>query len=139
MISVVIPALDEERALPVTLRARVRWSRREDDEGGPAGMGLSFADVDAVFLKGGDQGASFIPGDPAGSALMKAVLWTDPDFKMPPKERMPKGEVDLLESWIRKGAPWGAAAKPAAKPATPPMTAPPMAPMPPAAGAAAGG
>lgn len=37
------------RALPVTLRARVRWSRTEDDEGGPAGMGLSFADVDAVL------------------------------------------------------------------------------------------
>ena len=37
------------RALPVTLRARVRWNRSEDDESGPAGMGLSFADVDAVL------------------------------------------------------------------------------------------
>lgn len=37
------------RALPVTLRARVRWNRRSDSRDGPAGMGLSFADVDAVL------------------------------------------------------------------------------------------
>lgn len=37
------------RAAPVSLRASVRWSRNEDDESGPAGMGLSFADVDAVL------------------------------------------------------------------------------------------
>jgi uncharacterized protein (TIGR02266 family) len=37
------------RALPVTLCARVRWNRSEDDDSGPAGMGLSFADVDAVL------------------------------------------------------------------------------------------
>ena len=37
------------RALPVTLRARVRWNRSEDSNSGPAGMGLSFADVDAVL------------------------------------------------------------------------------------------
>ena len=37
------------RALPVTLRARVRWNRREDNSDGPAGMGLSFADVDGVL------------------------------------------------------------------------------------------
>ena len=34
---------------PVSLRARVRWSRTEDDESGPAGMGLSFADVDSML------------------------------------------------------------------------------------------
>lgn len=38
-----------DRPLPVVLRARVRWSRAEDNEEGPAGMGLSFADVDAVL------------------------------------------------------------------------------------------
>jgi uncharacterized protein (TIGR02266 family) len=37
------------RALPVTLRARVRWNRSEDNLDGPAGMGLSFADVDGVL------------------------------------------------------------------------------------------
>ena len=37
------------RTLPVTLRAKVRWNRLEDDAEGPAGMGLSFADVDSVL------------------------------------------------------------------------------------------
>lgn len=37
------------RSLPVTLRARVRWNRAEDTAEGPAGMGLSFADVDGVL------------------------------------------------------------------------------------------
>ena len=38
-----------DRKLPVTLRARVRWNRSEDNADGPAGMGLLFADVDAVL------------------------------------------------------------------------------------------
>lgn len=37
------------RMLPVTLRARVRWNRVEDSPEGPAGMGLSFADVDGML------------------------------------------------------------------------------------------
>lgn len=37
------------RALPVTLRATVRWNRNEDGVEGPAGMGLSFADVDGML------------------------------------------------------------------------------------------
>ncbi|MFO7561702.1 MAG: TIGR02266 family protein [Enhygromyxa sp.] len=37
------------RSLPVTLRARVRWNRAEDTPEGPAGMGLSFADVDGML------------------------------------------------------------------------------------------
>jgi uncharacterized protein (TIGR02266 family) len=37
------------RALPVSLRAQVRWNRPDDNEEGPAGMGLSFADVDAML------------------------------------------------------------------------------------------
>lgn len=37
------------RTLPVALKARVRWNRAEDNAEGPAGMGLAFADVDAVL------------------------------------------------------------------------------------------
>jgi uncharacterized protein (TIGR02266 family) len=37
------------RSEPLSLRARVRWTRLEDDAEGPAGMGLSFADVDAML------------------------------------------------------------------------------------------
>lgn len=37
------------RDAPVSLRARVRWTRLRDNEEGSAGMGLSFADIDAVL------------------------------------------------------------------------------------------
>jgi len=45
MLSLCVPG----RARPVSLRAKVRWNRSEDTSSGPAGMGLSFADVDAVL------------------------------------------------------------------------------------------
>ncbi|PRP93485.1 PilZ domain protein [Enhygromyxa salina] len=44
-----------DRKLPVTLRARVQWNRTEDEADGPAGMGLSFADVDGVLGEHIDQ------------------------------------------------------------------------------------
>lgn len=44
---------------PVQLSARVRWVRNVDSERGPAGMGLSFKDVDAVL---GDTIDSIVSG-----------------------------------------------------------------------------
>ena len=37
-------------------------------------------------------------------ALLRAVRWTDPDLKMPPKEKLDAKAVDDLEAWIRRGA-----------------------------------
>lgn len=37
------------RERPVPIEARVRWVRGEDSESGPAGMGVSFHDVDGVL------------------------------------------------------------------------------------------
>ncbi len=37
------------RAMPLSLSAIVRWNRLEESEEGPAGMGLSFADIDAML------------------------------------------------------------------------------------------
>src|SRR5215204_813513 len=39
------------------------------------------------LLKGGDLGASLVPGHPDKSLLIKAIKWTDDDLKMPPKKR----------------------------------------------------
>src|SRR6185436_8720562 len=64
-------------------------------------------------LKGGDGGPALVPGKPDQSLLIKGITWDDPDFQMPPKEKMPAGEIDLLRQWISKGAPWsGSTAKP---------------------------
>lgn len=38
-----------DHAQPVTIDAVVRWVRAEDSDRGPAGMGLSFADVDSIL------------------------------------------------------------------------------------------
>src|SRR5215468_1502067 len=35
--------------------------------------------------KGGDSGASIVPGDPEKSLMIKAIRYTDPDLQMPPK------------------------------------------------------
>src|SRR5437868_12746933 len=53
-------------------------------------------------LKGGDTGPSLVPGKPDQSLLLKAVHWEDPDLQMPPKEKLPAGEIALLREWIAK-------------------------------------
>jgi hypothetical protein len=56
------------------------------------------------WQQGGDNGPAIRPGDPDRSLLMKAVHYGDPDFAMPPKGRLPAGEIAILEEWIRSGA-----------------------------------
>src|SRR5262245_23751617 len=46
-------------------------------------------DSRAGLLQGGSQGAAIRPGDPDGSLLVKAIRYTDPDLRMPPKGRLP--------------------------------------------------
>ena len=48
--------------------------------------GLRLDSADAI-LKGGDTSPAIIPGDVEGSLLIKAVRYTDPDLKMPPKKK----------------------------------------------------
>ncbi len=65
--------------------------------------GLSLASR-AVILRGGDSGAAIVPGKPAESLLVKAINYVD--FEMPPKSRLPEGEVAILTEWVKRGAPW---------------------------------
>ncbi|MFN3484561.1 MAG: PSD1 and planctomycete cytochrome C domain-containing protein [Planctomycetota bacterium] len=88
-------------------------------EGGGKVKGGLRLDSRETVLKGGNQGPAVVPGDPAGSLLLRAVSYADPDLKMPPKERLPRGEVEILERWIRMGAPWSAA-----PPSAPPRARP---------------
>ena len=65
--------------------------------------GLSLASR-AAMLRGGDSGAAIVPGKPNESLLVKAINYVD--FEMPPKSRMPDGEVAILTEWVKRGAPW---------------------------------
>ena len=55
--------------------------------------------------QGGDLGPAVVPGQPDESLLIKMIRWTDDEHQMPPKEKLPPGEIALLEEWVKRGAP----------------------------------
>jgi mono/diheme cytochrome c family protein len=66
-------------------------------------------------LAGGDSGAAIVPGDAAGSLLIKYVTGEDPEQIMPPNgENLSAEQIDLLKAWIDAGADWPDAADQAA-------------------------
>ena len=73
--------------------------------------GTSFIFREEALGIGESGKAIVVPGDPAGSELMRRIKSSDPDDKMPPPEEHPDGleddQVALLERWIQEGAPWG--------------------------------
>jgi cytochrome c553 len=58
------------------------------------------------LLKGGDSGASVVPGDPNKSLLIQALRYRSDDLKMPPDKRLPDGVIADFERWVRDGARW---------------------------------
>jgi hypothetical protein len=62
-------------------------------------------DSRAAMLKGGQSGASLVPGDPDKSLLIQAVRQTG-ELKMPKGGKLKKEEVDALVEWVRAGAVW---------------------------------
>ena len=65
-------------------------------------------DSRAALLAGGDTGAAIVPGDADGSLLIQAIRHDDPDFAMPPKEKLADEAIHDLERWVALGAPWPA-------------------------------
>ncbi len=57
------------------------------------------------LLEGGDSGPSIVAGKPKESLLVKAMRYTDPDLKMPPKNKLPEEVLADFEKWIAMGAP----------------------------------
>lgn len=66
--------------------------------------GLLLDSPDA-WMRGGDRGAAIAVGDAAGSLLIKAVRYNDPDLLMPPTERLNDEDISKLEAWVKMGAP----------------------------------
>ena len=61
-------------------------------------------DARSLVLKGGDSGAAAVPGKVAESLLVKAINYDT--FEMPPKGKLPQGEIDILTKWVELGLPW---------------------------------
>ena len=64
-------------------------------------------DAKPFAFKGGHDGLAIVPGDLTKSLLLKRVLSTDDDDRMPPEgDRLSPEQIALLKSWIEKGAVW---------------------------------
>jgi hypothetical protein len=57
------------------------------------------------WLKGGDRGRAVVPGNATESLLIQAVRYTDPDFQMPPGEKLSDESIARLVAWVKMGAP----------------------------------
>lgn len=64
------------------------------------------ADHIAHLKAGGDSGPALVPGKPDESPMIEAIRYKDPDFQMPPKEKLQDKEIAILEKWVALGAPW---------------------------------
>ena len=69
---------------------------------GQAGLRL---DSMAGILKGGRSGPAVVPGSAAQSLLIHAINH-DTLLQMPPKSKLPLGEVAVLTKWVDTGANW---------------------------------
>lgn len=60
---------------------------------------------------GGDRGSAIVPGDSEQSLLVQAVVFSDPDLQMPPKQKLSDREIATLTAWVKGGAVWPEPAK----------------------------
>jgi hypothetical protein len=76
-------------------------------QGHKAKGGLRLDLREEALLGGNSEGPAVIPHKPAESALLRRIMSSDPDEVMPAKgDRLPPGDVALLERWIQGGAAW---------------------------------
>jgi hypothetical protein len=56
-----------------------------------------------ALRRGGASGAALVPGDVAGSLLVRALRYED--HEMPPKGKLPPAAIADVERWVKMGAP----------------------------------
>ncbi len=89
----------EKRVRPVLVERCYECHGEKKQKGG---LRLDSA---AAVLKGGDSGPALVPGKPDESRLVKGITWSDPDFQMPPKNKLSDSEIAALTEWVKLGAP----------------------------------
>ncbi len=73
--------------------------------------GLRLDEKESAFGKAESGEIAIVPGDPENSELLRRVLSTDKEDRMPPAKEHKKlkpAQLDLLRRWIKSGAPWEA-------------------------------
>src|SRR5687767_13263965 len=74
-----------------------------------------------AMLDGGDSGPALVPEDPESSLVLLAVQGAHEGLEMPPKDKLAARDVDVLERWIKDGAPWPSVSSAAGDPAGGPV------------------
>jgi hypothetical protein len=73
-----------------------------------------------AILKGGVSGRVVIPGDSAGSRLVRLVSGLEGNKIMPPAgEKLTPAQIGILRAWIDQGVPWSKGGDAASGPARP--------------------
>src|SRR5687767_2417398 len=83
------PEFFESRVRPV-LAERCYKCHSEKSEKLKGGLKL---DSREALLKGGDNGPAVVPGEPEKSRLIEAILYHNVDLQMPPKGKLPDGQI----------------------------------------------
>lgn len=64
-----------------------------------------YLDTRESMREGGSTGPLFDDENWKHSLFVDAVTWNDPDFEMPPRNKMPQDVIDKLVKWVEMGAP----------------------------------
>jgi hypothetical protein len=83
--------------------------------GEPKVRGNLRLDSREAVLRGGDQGPAVTLDRPEESLILQAIRYSGPE--MPPSGRLPQGEIDALERWVKEGLAWPAGGRGAMIPA----------------------
>lgn len=71
--------------------------------------GISFLSRDTALAEADSGAQAIVPGAPDKSELVRRVISTDADERMPPPDhgrQLTAAEIDLLQRWIAAGAEW---------------------------------
>ena len=67
--------------------------------------GLTLKSLEGM-LKGGESGPALVPGDLGKSRIIEAIRYRNENMSMPPKKPLKPERVEVLEDWVKMGAPW---------------------------------
>jgi hypothetical protein len=78
------------------------WSCHSGESG--QSKGSLRLDHGILMEQGGDSGPAVVAGKPEESLLYQAVTYQG--YEMPPDGRLPEEEIQILRTWIERGAQW---------------------------------
>ncbi|MEM7013785.1 MAG: PSD1 and planctomycete cytochrome C domain-containing protein, partial [Verrucomicrobiota bacterium] len=58
------------------------------------------------LIRGGELGPGLDLQQPGRSLVLEMLSWSDADYEMPPKGKLPDAELAILQQWVEMGAPY---------------------------------